>query len=63
MKKKIMHVILDYCNKLQWLILKKAHTDVKFNQSRWLDTYISNTYYISNAENDFQKDMNNCLVN
>ena len=40
-----------------WLVLKKLHRIIKFNQNAWLKPYIDmNTGLRNKAKNDFEKD-------
>ena len=46
------------------LILKKVHRAIQFNQEAWLKEYIDmNTELRKKANNDFEKDLFNKLMN
>ena len=46
------------------MIVDKVHTGISFEQSKWLEKYISfNTQNRSKAKNDFEKDFYNLLTN
>ena len=52
---KTKHILKKYLRK-SWLILKKVHRVIQFNQKAWLKPYIDmNTKLRTEAKNDFEK--------